>query len=257
MTGSPRTRRSRPPAAPGTGRLVGARRFARAASLAAVTGLLAAWLALPAAATEPLTLGVETPTIDTRLAEAEAQVSALRTELADLSARNVALADENATLTRQNDELALRNGDLADQVDALTDQVAALTDQGERLRTATDILVELKDPLWADSLVLRELRKELPDDRAEAEAHLERLGRLALDADPAGLGQLVSRLRQASPTYLDWRFAAFATTDEAAQAYVDSGAAQFDLTLEDLRQAILLSVANRLEGILQTLDRIP
>ncbi len=104
--------------------------------------------------------------------------------------------------------------------------------------------------LESDRLLLAELRKQLPQARAEAEAYLARVEQLALAADPARLGVVVSRVRQAAPAYLDWRDQRFATSTEAQDAYLQSGAAAFDATWSALQDAILLSVANQIDTIL-------
>ncbi len=54
---------------------------------------------------------------------------------------------------------------------------------------------------------------------------------------------------------MDWRFSDFTTTEEATQAYIDSGANAFNSLMTDFRNEVLLSVANRLDGLLTVIDR--
>ncbi len=42
---------------------------------------------------------------------------------------------------------------------------------------------------------------------------------------------------------------------EAGEAYVNSGANAFDTTMNEFRNEVLMSVANRLDGILTIIDR--
>ena len=133
------------------------------------------------------------------------------------------------------------------------DDLSAERDQMARTLSHFD---DIYEPMEADRQLLFELRKDLPETRPEAEAQLERMRSLALAADPAHLGQLVDRLGEAAPAFLDWRFSDHASDAEAAQTYVDSGASAFDTTMSEFRNEVLLSVANRLDGILTVIDRV-
>lgn len=188
-----------------------------------------------ALATDPGTAGA--PDTDVRVAaQAEdAGTAELRAQLDALSLRFDELATENATLQRSVDDLAAERDTLARSIERLED---------------------IYEPLEADRQLLFELRKDLPDSRPEAEAQLERMRSLALAANPAQLGQLVDRLLEAAPAFLEWRYGQFATDTEAAQAYVDGGAGAFDTSMTEFRNEVLMSVANRLDGLLTVLDRI-
>jgi hypothetical protein len=111
-------------------------------------------------------------------------------------------------------------------------------------------LVAMRDKMESDRLLLAELRKDVPTDRAEAEAYLSQVEDLALSSDPARLGTIVSRVRDAAPAWLDWRAQQYASTQEAAAAYVSSGAAAFDASWGNLHDAILLTVVDRLSTII-------
>jgi hypothetical protein len=111
-------------------------------------------------------------------------------------------------------------------------------------------LVAMRDKMESDRLLLAELRKDVPIDRAEAEAYLSHVEDLALSSDPARLGTIVSRVRDAAPAWLDWRAQQYANTQEAATAYVSSGAAAFDASWGTLHDAILLTVVDRLSTII-------
>jgi hypothetical protein len=152
------------------------------------------------------------------------------------------LSELNVTLETDNSDLSLA--------------VEEMTRQRDRLQDSLGHFDDLYDPIEADRQLLVELRKGLPETRGEAEAQLDRIQRLALSSNPARLGQLVNRVSEAAPAYLDWRFTQFGSTQEASQSYINSGANAFDSNMEDLRSAVLLSVANRLDGLLTVIDRI-
>jgi hypothetical protein len=118
------------------------------------------------------------------------------------------------------------------------------------------MLLGMRDALEADRVLLAELRKEVPTTRAEGEAFVTRVADLALAADPAALGVIVSRVREAAPAWLEWREGQYTTAQEAAEAYAQSGAAAFDASWKNLHDAALLTVVNRLDTIIELADRI-
>jgi hypothetical protein len=122
--------------------------------------------------------------------------------------------------------------------------------------SATGRLLGLRDALAADRVLLAELRKDVPTTRVEGEAFVARVADLALASDPAGLGVIVSRIRDAAPAWLEWRDGQYVTAQEAADAYARSGAAAFDSSWENLHDAVLLTVVNRLDTIIDLADRI-
>ncbi len=178
---------------------------------------------------------VELDGTDTELSATVASVNELRTLVDDLSIANEALEADNSNLQQS---------------------VESLSQERDRLQHSLTSFESLYDPLEADRKLLVELRKNLPDTRPEAEAQLQRLRDLALSSDPAKLGRLIDRVEDAAPAFLDWRFKQFTSTQEATQAYVTSGANAFDSSMTEFRSGVLLSVANRLDGLLTTLDRL-
>jgi len=138
----------------------------------------------------------------------------------------------------------------------LQQTVDELLRERDRLRASLGRFDDLYTPLEADRQLLFELRKNLPETRPEVEAQLVRIRSLALTADPARLGQLVDRVDDAAPAFLDWRFGDFETTQEINDAYIETGANAFDSSMDDFRSEVLMSVANRLDGLLTILDRV-
>ncbi len=154
------------------------------------------------------------------------------------------------------DALSLANDALQADNTTLRQSVDAVTAERDRLRSSLDRFDDLYAPLEADRQLLFELRKAMPETRPEAEAQLERIRTLALSADPARLGQLLDRVTEATPAYLDWRFGEFATSQDFTAAYIDSGANAFDTSMEEFRSEVLRSVATQLDGLLTMLDRV-
>jgi len=166
---------------------------------------------------------------------ATATVDELRTLVEDLSTANDALTANNMDLQATVDQLA---------------------QERDRLAASIERFDELYDPIESDRQLLFELRKSLPETRPEAEAQLARIRSLALSSDPQRLGQIVDRVDRATPAFLDWRFGEFDSTQEFSAAYIDTGANAFDSSFEELRSEALMSVANRLDGLLTILDRV-
>lgn len=117
-------------------------------------------------------------------------------------------------------------------------------------------LLALRGTLESDRLLLAELRKDLPSTREEGEAFVAHVVDLALASDPVSLGVIVSRVRASAPTWLDWREGQYANPQEAADAYARSGAGAFDVAWESLHDAVLLTVINRLDTIIDLADRM-
>ena len=217
----------------------------------AATVVAAAFLMLPGQATlatEPTSPELDSAGNGSSLELEGATVTQLRDQVISLNALNTVLTDENLMLTGANGTLMSDNSSLSQAIDEMTRE-------RDRLRASLTHLDDLYDPLEADRQLLVELRKGLPETRGEVEAQLVRIQRLALSSNAARLGQLVDRVSDTAPAFLDWRFTQFETTQEASEAYVNSGANAFDTSMDDFRSAVLLSVANRLDGLLNVVDR--
>jgi ABC-type transporter Mla subunit MlaD len=154
-----------------------------------------------------------------------------------------------ADLTTANDALVASNTDLQATVDELSQE-------RDRLAASIDRFDKLYEPIESDRKFLLELRKSMPETRPEAEAQLERIRSYALTSDPQRLGQLVDRVDETAPAFLDWRFGEFESSADFSAAYVESGANAFDSSFEELRSEALRTVANRLDGLLTILDRV-
>jgi hypothetical protein len=207
----------------------------RLRGLAAAT-MLAGLTLVPAGAT----MAVDTGTAEvgpnlTESVSAAATVDELRSLVEDLSLAN-------DTLKADNNDLQAR--------------LEALAQERDRLSASLERFDDLYQPIESDRQLLFELRKQLPETRPEAEAQLARIRSLALSSDPQRLGQIVDRVDDATPAFLDWRFGQFDTTQDFSQAYVDTGANAFDSSFDELRSEALMTVANRLDGLLTILDRI-
>jgi len=145
---------------------------------------------------------------------------------------------------------------LEDQLTSARAEIAALTVERDRLQELLGAFDTLYDPMEADRQLLVELRKPLPEDRDTAEAYLARIQQLAVVSDPARLGQPASRVLETAPVYLDWRDATYGSPAERDAAFLTTGAAAFGTDFDELQNAILLTVANRLDTLLTLHDRI-
>ena len=206
----------------------------RIRGLAAAT-VLSGLLLFPAsaAAIDTGSADVEAGQVDG--AAATASIEELRTLVEDLSLANDTLNASNADLQATIDSLARER---------------------DRLEASIQRFDELYVPLESDRQLLFELRKEMPETRGEAEAQLARIRDLALTSDPQRLGQLVDRVDDAAPAFLDWRFGQFDSSADFTAAYVETGANAFDATFDELESEALMTVANRLDSLLTILDRL-
>ena len=214
----------------------------RLRGLAAATAMAAALL-VPANATMAMDSGApELETIPADTGAVQPTVEELRTLVDDLVVAN-------DTLVVANDTLVADNSSLQQTIDSLSSE-------RDRLRASLGRFDDLYAPLEADRQLLFELRKGLPETRPEAEAQLARIRSLALSSDPARLGQLVDRVDDAAPAFLDWRFGEFESTTDFSNAYIETGANAFDTSMDEFRSEVLMSVANRLDGLLTIIDRV-
>jgi hypothetical protein len=180
----------------------------------------------------------------------------LGVSLALISTGPVVLATDRNTADPADPEAGISGAALEEATpEELRVMVGELTDERDVLARSLERFEDLYDPLEADRQLLFELRKGVPETRPEAEAQIERLRKLANSSDPARLGRLVDRVAESAPEFFDWRFTEFATAQEATQAYIASGANAFDSSMSEFRNEVLLSVANRLDGLLTTIDR--
>jgi FtsZ-binding cell division protein ZapB len=182
----------------------------------------------------PASAALATDTGTAELEQPDVSLAQLQTMVADLNEANEALVADNSELQQTVDALQRERDDLRDSLEHFEDLYA---------------------PLEADRQLLFELRKDLPETRPEAEVQIARMQDLALSSDPQRLGRLVDRISDSAPAFLDWRFGEHASSQEFTQAYVETGANAFDGAMDDFRSEVLMSVANRLDGLLTILDR--
>lgn len=132
--------------------------------------------------------------------------------------------------------------------------VAELRAERDRLQRLVERVVRQESQFEADRLLLTELRKELPDTREEAALYLQRLQRLASISDPARLAPLAMRMLSTGATYLEWRHDAFESPAARSRAFAETGAHGFPTAFTSFRNAVLLTVSNRLEGLLMLIE---
>ncbi|MFN8622486.1 MAG: hypothetical protein U0869_17260 [Chloroflexota bacterium] len=145
---------------------------------------------------------------------------------------------------------------LEDQLAQARADLAAAQQQSKGLQALLDFVTENYDALESSRQLLLELRKDLPDRRADAEVYLDKIQHLATEADATNLGQPAKRLQETAPAFLDWRDGTYVSQAEKDNAFLTSGAAGFATDFSQLKDAVLLSVANRLDALLSLRDRI-
>lgn len=103
------------------------------------------------------------------------------------------------------------------------------------------------DSMDADRLLLFEVRKALPDKRADANVYLARLKDLASKSDAARLVPKVNRLIEQAPIYYDWLEKNIQNQQDNQNEFVVGGARGFTVAFDDFQSEVLLVVINRLE----------
>jgi hypothetical protein len=111
---------------------------------------------------------------------------------------------------------------------------------------ATDVQTFLAS-MDADRLLLFEVRKDLPDKRADATVYLARLKDLAGKSDAARLIPKVNRLIEQAPIYYDWLEKNIQNQQDNQNEYAVGGARGFLVAFQDFQAEVMLVVINRLE----------
>lgn len=174
----------------------------------------------------------------------------------EMAAADTALDDATPDELRAIvDALNARNHELTADNTSLHQTVDDLATERDELARSLGRFDEVYEALEADRQLLFELRKGMPETRPEAEAQLERMRSLALLSNPSRLGQIIDRVGEVAPSFFEWRFTDFGSAEEATQAYIDTGANAFDTSMTEFRNEVLMSVANRLDGLLTVIDR--
>lgn len=117
-------------------------------------------------------------------------------------------------------------------------------------------LARLAAKMRADRLLLAEVRKDIPDTRAEAKVYLDRLKQLAAQSDPVNLVPLINKVLSQAPIYYDWLDKKFKTPSDRVAEYYVGGARGFSFALDEFKNAVLLTVINRLDVASQIMDNV-
>lgn len=115
------------------------------------------------------------------------------------------------------------------------------------------ILQEMLGPLSRDRLLLIGLRKDLPDSRSAAGQFLNELKELAVSSSPS-LGPKADRIIRLLPTYFDWYEKEYESLGLAMEAYINTGAVDFDTAYRDFEKDALLVVVQRIDAVINQLD---
>ncbi len=101
----------------------------------------------------------------------------------------------------------------------------------------------------ADRRLLNELRKQIPDERVEAELFLKRIRELAAISDPVFLVPLANNVIRQAPLLFEWLETEYDDPDERIRDYYIGGSWAFHRRYEAFRNAVMVTVIRRLEAV--------
>jgi len=135
-------------------------------------------------------------------------------------------------------------------------KVNSLTQDANQSAATLKIFSSLQGMIPAlnqDRLLLIELRKDLPETRSTAGLYLSQLKELGVSSDTS-LGPKVDRIIRLLPTYFDWYEKEYSNLGEAMEAYINSGAVDFDTAYRDFEKDALHVVIKRIDALIYHLD---
>ncbi len=156
-------------------------------------------------------------------------------------------ADGETAETDGEPATPVRTGDSVELVSIPADE--AVRPKPVNIRRVLQIvdIEELPNLLETDRRLLSEIRKEVPENRREAEVYLHRLRDLAAASDPMRLVPLANRVLDNSTIYFDWLNTEYENQDERIMEYYVGGARGFSFALDNFRNAVLYTIINRLD----------
>ncbi|TVQ26547.1 MAG: hypothetical protein EA382_05175 [Spirochaetaceae bacterium] len=101
----------------------------------------------------------------------------------------------------------------------------------------------------ADRRLLNELRKQIPDERVEAELFLKRIRELAAISDPVFLVPLANNVIRQAPLLFEWLETEYEDPDERIRDYYIGGSWAFHRRYEAFRNAVMVTVIRRLDAV--------
>ncbi len=197
--------------------------------------------------------------VDYRNTRIEEYLSLLTKSQEDLLRSRYLLDEATNELENQKNMYQNISNDLSGiklQLNEEKDQVNSLTENANQSAISLKQFSTIQGmslPLNQDRLLLIELRKDLPDTRDSANLYLTQLKELGVESDPS-LGPKVDRIIRLLPTYFDWYEQEYPSLGEAMEAYVNSGAVDFDTAYRDFEKDALHVVIKRLDALIYQLD---
>lgn len=191
--------------------------------------------------------------LDDQVRAEQARFAAAQRELAARQSRINALTKDQATVVSQLNTLKTQVDRLQQQVDAKTVEIASLQREVRSLNVQAkglgeEALGKLRNQLEADRLLLVELRKDTPVTQADATTMWENVRRLAARSDPSLVAK-AERVSRAVPAYYTWRESNFTSTQEAAIAFLLTGANQFEDASDNFWKSFLAILIDRLDTV--------
>ena len=112
-------------------------------------------------------------------------------------------------------------------------------------RDARTLAVQIE----ADRRLLNELRKQIPDERIDAELFLKRIRELAAISDPVYLVPIANNVLRQAPLLFEWLETEYEDPDERIRDYYIGGSWAFHRRYEAFRNAVLITVIRRLDAV--------
>lgn len=141
-----------------------------------------------------------------------------------------------------------------DEVDDATDvisidEMVIQIDRAPIAMDTPDAVRSLMVRVESDRRLLAELRKQVPHDRLEAELYLKRIRELSAISDPIRLVPMANNVIRQAPSLFEWLETEYDDPDERARDYYIGGSWAFHRRFEAFKNAVMLTVINRLDTL--------
>ena len=185
----------------------------------------------------------------TRVEQLIGEQDGLTAKVTQLEADSGRLLERLDGLQRDLDAKAQEAGRLEGaeaRVGELEQQLRGLREQGATSNIQP--IRELAQRLEGDRLLLAEMRKDLPGGMTDARRFWATVKNLAVNSDPS-LGPKVDKVTSALPAYYAWFEAEFASEQESDLTYALTGAINYEMSVDELWNAVLLVVIDRIDTL--------
>ena len=190
---------------------------------------------------------------EAELAQAQGQLSEVKSQVEGLGASVAQLRQQAAGLQGQLDEKVNEISTLRganELVAGLEQRIEGLNRQLETVSTsdpaALELIREVAAAFEVDRMILADLRKNPPDVRDDARKFWSDLKGLAVKSD-SSLASKADKVTAALPAYFNWFERDFASAEESTLTYLLTGAAGYDSSINEFWEAFFLVVIDRID----------